>query len=77
VGEITEVWRQTKAIIFIQNTGSLLLQVVSKDMDENKHETIQLYTCLFNLICIYVKSWTVSHVHLHPYPFLLQDAPLT
>ena len=45
MGEITEVWRQTKAI-FIQNTGSLLLQVVSKDMDENKHETIQLYTCL-------------------------------
>ena len=46
MGEITEVWRQTKAIIFIQNTGSLLLQVVSKDMDVNKHETIQLYTCL-------------------------------
>ena len=46
MGEITEVWRQTKAIIFIQNTGSLLLQVVSKDMDEDKHETIQLYTCL-------------------------------
>jgi hypothetical protein len=37
--------------------------VVRKDMDVNEHERLS-------------NSWIVSHVHLHPYPFLLQAVPL-
>jgi hypothetical protein len=29
-------------------------------------------SCSFTLISVQVYCWIVSHVHLHPYPFLLQ-----
>jgi hypothetical protein len=28
-------------------------------------------SCSFTFICVYVYNWIVSHVHLHPCPFLL------
>jgi hypothetical protein len=40
-------------------------------MDVNEHTT----SCSFTLICVQVQSCIVSHVHLHPYPFLLQAVP--
>ena len=33
-------------------------------------------SCSFTLICVLVYYWIVSHVHLYPYPFLLQTVPL-
>jgi hypothetical protein len=53
-------------------------------MDVNKHETIQHYTStqikmkeqLIVRKDMDVNEQIVSHVHSHPYPFLLQDVPL-
>jgi hypothetical protein len=48
-----------------------------KNMDVNEHERLTFSSisflttsCFSSLICVYCNTGIVSHVHLHPYPFL-------
>jgi uncharacterized membrane protein len=46
--------------------------VVRNDMDVNEHERLSNLTLKTQIKV----GWIVSHVHLHPYLFLLQAVPL-
>jgi hypothetical protein len=50
--------------------------LIIEDPTKTTNVAEQYKRCSFTIICVQVLCLIVSHVHLHPYRFLLQAVPL-